>query len=165
MDEDGDTLTYTSFAGAPRSPRRPKWQSRTQVTTDTLSFSIRATTMLTAAASDGYGGIWSPVPSANFTGHLPSRPVKSPRVPPRALRSATRSPARPTTTVTTETDDALTYTLTGEAATSGAFVIDAASGQISVAEGATLDYEAKSSYTGEVNWTVQGQAGCRQPHD
>ena len=62
-----------------------------------------------------------------------------------------------------DTDDALTYTLTGEAATSGAFVIDAASGQISVAEGATLDYETKSSYTGKVNWTVQGQAAVAEP--
>ncbi|MXY98465.1 MAG: hypothetical protein F4Z29_12135, partial [Gemmatimonadetes bacterium] len=57
-----------------------------------------------------------------------------------------------------ETDDALTYTLTGEAATSGAFVIDSATGQISVQEDANLDYETKSSYTGQVNWTVQGQA-------
>ncbi|MDE0473185.1 MAG: fibronectin type III domain-containing protein, partial [Gammaproteobacteria bacterium] len=56
-----------------------------------------------------------------------------------------------------ETDDALTYTLTGEAATSGAFVIDSASGQISVQEDANLDYETKSSYTGSVTWTVQGQ--------
>ena len=56
-----------------------------------------------------------------------------------------------------ETDDALAYTLTGEAATSGAFVIDSASGQISVQEDANLDYETKSSYTGSVTWTVQGQ--------
>ena len=56
-----------------------------------------------------------------------------------------------------QTDDALTYTLTGEAADSGDFVIDAASGQISVAEGATLDYATKSSYTGQVNYTVQGR--------
>ena len=54
-----------------------------------------------------------------------------------------------------QTDDALTYTLTGDAAT--AFVIDAATGQISVKEGASLDYETKDSYTGEVKWTVQGQ--------
>ncbi len=59
-----------------------------------------------------------------------------------------------------ETDDALTYTLTGEAATSGAFVIDSATGQISVQEDANLDYETKSSYTGKVNWTVQGQAAA-----
>ena len=59
-----------------------------------------------------------------------------------------------------QTDDALTYTLTGEAATSGAFVIDSATGQISVKQGATIDYETKSSYTGKVNWTVQGQAAA-----
>ncbi|MDE0194174.1 MAG: fibronectin type III domain-containing protein, partial [bacterium] len=57
-----------------------------------------------------------------------------------------------------ETDDALSYSLTGEAATTGAFEIDAATGQISVKEGASLDYEAKTSYTGKVHWTVQGQA-------
>ena len=44
------------------------------------------------------------------------------------------------------TDDSLEYTLTGDAAT--AFVVDPATGQISVAEGATLDYETNSSYTG-----------------
>ena len=57
-----------------------------------------------------------------------------------------------------QTDDALTYTLTGEAATSGAFVIDSATGQISVAEGADLVYDTQSSYTGQVNYSVQGQA-------
>ena len=55
-------------------------------------------------------------------------------------------------------NETLTYTLTGEAATSGAFEIDSSTGQISVAEGATLDREAKSSYTGKVSWTVNGQA-------
>ena len=59
-----------------------------------------------------------------------------------------------------ETNDALRYTLTGEAATSGAFVIDSATGQISVQEDADLDYETKNSYTGKVNWTVQGQAAA-----
>ena len=59
-----------------------------------------------------------------------------------------------------QTDDALTYTLTGEAATSGAFVIDSATGQISVAEGAALVYDTQSSYTGQVNYTVQGQAAA-----
>ena len=52
----------------------------------------------------------------------------------------------------------LTYTLTGEAADSGAFVIDSATGQISVAEGATVNYATKSSYAGQVNYTVDGQA-------
>ena len=55
-----------------------------------------------------------------------------------------------------QTDDALTHTLTGEA--TDAFVIDAATGQISVAQGATLDHDTKDSYTGQVEYTVQGQA-------
>ena len=53
---------------------------------------------------------------------------------------------------------ALTYTLTGEAATSNAFEIDSATGQISVKEGATLDHETKNSYTGKVEYTVDGNA-------
>ena len=57
-----------------------------------------------------------------------------------------------------QTNDALSYTLSGEVSTSGAFVIDSATGQISVKQGATLDRETKSSYTGKVHWTVQGQA-------
>ena len=57
-----------------------------------------------------------------------------------------------------ETDDALTYTLTGEASTSGAFVIDSSTGQISVQEDANLDYETKSSYAGKVEYTVNGYA-------
>ena len=52
--------------------------------------------------------------------------------------------------------ETLTYTLTGEAATS-AFVIDSSTGQISVKQGVTLDYETKSSYTGRVTWSVQSQ--------
>ena len=63
-----------------------------------------------------------------------------------------------------QTDDALTYTLTGEAATSGAFEIDSATGQISVKQGATIDYEAKSSYTGKVNWTVTRPSRVRDAH-
>ena len=52
-------------------------------------------------------------------------------------------------------EETLTHTLTGEA--SGAFEIDASTGQITVKTGATLDYETKSSYAGKVTWTVQGQ--------
>ena len=70
------------------------------------------------------------------------------------------------------TDDALTYTLQGKAADSGLFVIDSASGQISVADGATIDYETTDTfieepspngfsvrtYTGQVHYTVDGNA-------
>ena len=54
-------------------------------------------------------------------------------------------------------DETLTHTLGGEAATSGAFEINSTTGQISVKQGATLDYDTKSSYKGTVTWTVQGQ--------
>ncbi|MDE2640993.1 MAG: cadherin domain-containing protein, partial [Chloroflexota bacterium] len=57
-----------------------------------------------------------------------------------------------------QTDDALTHTMTGDVADSGLFVLDSATGQLSVAEGASLDHEAKSSYTGKVHFTVQGRA-------
>ena len=53
--------------------------------------------------------------------------------------------------------ETLSYSLTGEAAISGAFVINSATGQISVKSDATLDHETKSSYTGKVKWTVNGQ--------
>ena len=49
----------------------------------------------------------------------------------------------------------LSYTLTGDAAT--AFTINSSTGHISVKEGATLDYETKSSYTGKVKWKVHAQ--------
>ena len=75
-----------------------------------------------------------------------------------------------------QTDDALTYSLTGKAADSGLFVIDSATGQISVAENAVLDYETDDThreieywppdsknvhskfYRGEVRYTVNGHA-------
>ena len=72
-----------------------------------------------------------------------------------------------------QTDDALSYTLEGKAKDSGKFVIDSASGQISVAQGATLDYETDDAhreaetfngeviakfYRGEVHYTVDGHA-------
>ena len=74
-----------------------------------------------------------------------------------------------------ETDDALAYTLTGSAMAK--FAIDSATGQISVAEGATLDYEnddvdiqvetmedgsVRKFYTGTVKYTVDGIAASIQ---
>ena len=73
--------------------------------------------------------------------------------------------------------DALTYALTGKAKDSGLFVIDSATGQISVAENAVLDYETDDThreieywppdsgkqysakfYRGTVSYTVDGHA-------
>ena len=53
-------------------------------------------------------------------------------------------------------DEVYTYTLTGEAATSGKFEIDSTTGQIKVKSGATLDYETEDSYSGKVKWTLSG---------
>ena len=64
-----------------------------------------------------------------------------------------------------QTDDALTYTLTGEAATSNAFTIDSATGQISVKQGATIDYETKNSYTGKGELDRAGPGSLRRHHD
>ena len=50
----------------------------------------------------------------------------------------------------------LSYKLTGDAATP--FVIDAATGQITVKTDGKLDYEDTNSYTGQVEYTVEGQA-------
>ena len=59
-------------------------------------------------------------------------------------------------TATPYNDDYISYGFDGEAADSGKFVIDYETGQISVKEGATLDHETKSSYTGRVHWVMYG---------
>ena len=59
-----------------------------------------------------------------------------------------------------QTNDALTYTLTARRRRPAPSSIDSATGQISVKQGATIDYETKTSYTGRVNWT---RAGARKP--
>ena len=59
-------------------------------------------------------------------------------------------------TATPYNDDYISYGFDGEAATSGKFVINHETGQISVKEGATLDHETKSSYTGRVHWVMYG---------
>ena len=65
-----------------------------------------------------------------------------------------------------EPDESYTYELTGEAAESGMFAVNPVTGQISVVQAPTLnngvgqprlDFETKNSYTGQVEFTVQGQ--------
>ena len=154
-DLDSDTLTYWATAEHPGV-------LEASVSSDfwlVIDAHNPSSTTVTYGVHDGYGG------------HASGAVTLTPRaIPTRSV--AERSPAgtavgdpvtgTPYDDGDDETDDALTYTMTGEAATSGLFVIDAASGQISVAEGASLDYETKSSYTGEVNWTVQDQAAVAE---
>ena len=116
-----------------------------------------AATTITYGAHDGFGGYV--YRTFTFTGKLTvTRAVAENS----AAGTAVGDPVTgtPYDDGDDETTDALTYTLTGEAATAGAFVIDSATGQISVKQDANLDYETKSSYTGKVNWTVQGQAAA-----
>ena len=153
VDEDGDTLTYTSFAAHPGILDVEMKQDPSDYRY--IEFLNPAATMLTATASDAYGGFIS-------------RAVQVAAIDPQTREVDENSPAGtlvggrvtgiPYDDGDPDTDDALVYTLTGEAADSGLFVIDSSAGQISVAKGATLDYETKNSYTGQVNWTVQGQA-------
>ena len=119
-----------------------------------------ATSSVTYGVSDGYGGYASKSidvsgSADSFNGADLSRSVAENS----AAGTAVGDPVTgtPYDDGDDQTDDALTYTLTGEASTSNAFTIDSATGQISVKQGATIDYETKSSYTGRVNWTVQGQ--------
>ena len=104
---------------------------------------------VTYGAHDGYGGYVFQVISVGGISFM-TRDVAEDS----EAGAAVGAPVRGTPYGT----ETLYYTLTGEAATSGLFEVDSATGQVSVAEGATLDGETKSSYTGKVKWAVNGQA-------
>ena len=157
-DDDGDTLTYAASAQYPGVLRLGiEGEDSDKLRIHVLN---PATSSVTYGVSDGYGGYASKTidisgSADSFNGADLSRSVAENS----AAGTAVGDPVTgtPYDDGDDETDDALTYTLTGEAATSNAFTIDSATGQISVKQGATIDYETKSSYTGRVNWTVQEQ--------
>ena len=148
-DADGDTLTYTASYAHPGVMK-----ASVNGTTLWTDFRNPGTTTLTYGAHDGFGGYVSRTATISSTGTV-TRSVRENSA--AGTTVGARVPGMPYDDGDDETDDALTYTLHGEAATSGAFVIDSATGQISVKQGASLDYETKASYTGQVKWTVQGQ--------
>ncbi len=146
-DGDGDTLTYSAsseYAGVLTA-------AITGSDGDVLRVTVNnpAASTVTYGVSDGYGGYASL--SVEITG---ARSEARSVLENSAAGTAVGNPL----TGTPHGTETLSYTLTGEASTSGAFEIDSATGQISVAEGSTLDYETKSSYSGQVSWTVKGQA-------
>ena len=63
----------------------------------------------------------------------------------------------PVTAMDADEDDTLAYSLADE---SGSFQIDSESGQITVAEGASLDYEMQTSYTVTVTATDGEEASA-----
>ena len=146
-DADGDALTYTA------SYEHPGVMSvSVSGTTFSTYFRNPGTTKLTYGAHDGYGGYVERTATITSTANE-TRSVRENA----AAGTAVGRPVAgtPYDDGDDQTNDALTHTLHGEAA--GSFVIDSATGQISVKQGASLDYETKASYTGQVKWTVQGQ--------
>ena len=157
LDEDGDALIYSSFAEHPGILSVSIQEDPSDLRL--MQFLNPATTTLTAAASDGYGG---------YVARAAPITARDPQTRSVLENSPEGTPVGDPVTGTPyddgddQTDDSLTYSLTdgtnGDA--TSAFVMDATTGQVSVKQGATLDYETKNSYTGQVNWTVQGQAAA-----
>ncbi len=144
-DADSDTLTYLA------SPAQPGVLTTAITGSDADTLTVTAVnpaaTTVTYGVSDGYGGYVSRTVTYTGTANV-SRSVDE--------NSAVGTAAGDPVTGTPYKSETLSYSLTGAAA--DAFVIDSSTGQISVKTGTTLDYETKDSYTGKVNWTVQGQS-------
>ncbi len=150
-DDDGDTLNYS--ASSPYPGLVNVWFSGARLGVHALNPTPAGGFHITYRAQDPYGGVsgdarYRITVVANVSRSIPERS-------PGGTAVGNPVAGTPYDDGDDQTDDALTHTLTGEA--TDAFVIDAATGQISVKEGASLDYETKDSYTGEVKWTVQGQ--------
>ena len=142
-DADGDTLTWAASSQYPGLINA--WVDGTHL--NSTAVNPEASTV-TYGAHDGYGGYASR--TVTITGVAnPVRDVAEDATAGTAVGRAVQGKPYQ--------GAALTHTLTGDAAGTGSFVIDSATGQISVAENAGLDYETISVYTGQVTWTVQGQ--------
>ena len=153
-DPNGDALTYTASstpAGIVTATIEDVEENGSTVKKLRIHLlnPITGAANVTYGAHDGYGGYVFQVISVGGFANMTREVAEN--------SAAGAAVGDPVTGIPYGTET-LFYTLTGEAATSGAFEIDSSTGQITVAEGATLDHEAKSSYTGKVAWTVNGQA-------
>ncbi|MYD64374.1 MAG: hypothetical protein F4X26_00005, partial [Chloroflexi bacterium] len=141
-DADSDTLTYTAAAQHPAllgvSLTGDAGEAHLQVT-----LLNQGSSKVTYTASDAYGGQVTRTTTIGITAK-------------RSRRIAENSPAGTLVgdpvTGTPYNGEALSYSLTGNAASSGLFVINSSTGQISVAQGATLDYETDDSYRETETW-------------
>ena len=153
-DPDGDALTY-SVSSTPAGIVTPTIEDVQENGNTVKKLRIHLLNPITGAANvtygvhDGYGGYVFQVISVGGISYQTREVAEN-----AAAGTAVGDPV----TGTPYGTETLFYTLTGEAATSGLFEIDSSTGQISVAEGANVDHEAKSSYTGKVKWTVSGKA-------
>ena len=150
-DSDGDTLNYAAFSEYPGMVGAWLWG-------DPPRIGVRAhnpgSATITYAARDAYGGhlnlTFKTTGLANETRSVAENS-------PAGTHVGRHLGGTPYDDGNDETDDTLTHTMTGEVAESGLFALDTTTGQLSVAEGATLDHETESSYTGQVHFEVQGQ--------
>ena len=143
-DADGDTLTYSASTNYPGVLT----VGIEGDDSDTLRIHMLnpSTARVTYGARDAYGGYVSQIIDVSGFANV-TRSV--------AERSGGGTNVGSPLTGTPYREETLTYTLTGDA--TSAFVIGSSTGQISVKQGVTLDYETKSSYTGRVSWDVQRQ--------
>ena len=163
-DPDGDTLTYSASAEKPALIGvSVSGEPGSAVLTANL-LNQGAASKVNYTASDSYGG--QVTRSANITVTAKtSREI--------AENSPAGAVVGDPVTGTPYNGVALTYTLSGKAKDSGLFVIDSATGQISVATGANIDYETDDThreielyngevfakfYRGMVSYTVNGHA-------
>ena len=142
-DPDGDTMTFWVSSQYPGII--DVWMKNDQVQ---LNARNPAASTITYGVSDAYGGY----ASGTFTATGVQNETRSvmDNVPPdwKVGAPITGNPYA---------GETLAYKLTGEAASED-FVIATSTGQISVPHGGLfLNHEKKSSYTGQVTWTVQGQ--------
>ncbi|MDE2869004.1 MAG: fibronectin type III domain-containing protein, partial [Chloroflexota bacterium] len=158
LDPDGDAMSFSASAEYPGVLTARIVAIGIGPGTDVDTLNVEGinpgSSTVTYGAHDGYGGYVSRTITVTVTGS--ERRSVSDRAPAGTLVGDPVT-GTPYDDGDDQTDDALTYTLTGEAADTGTFVIDSATGQISVAEGATVNYATKSSYTGQATYTVQGQ--------
>ncbi len=160
-DADGDALTYSASAehAALVGVSLSGAAGSSVLTADLLN---QGASKVSYTASDGYGGQVTRTASITVTAKTVRDILEG-----SPAGTAVGAPV----TGTPYNGVALSYVLKGKAKDSGLFVIDSASGQISVAEGAVLDYDTDDThreietyngevfakfYRGEVHYTVDG---------
>ncbi|MXY15554.1 MAG: hypothetical protein F4Y57_00705, partial [Acidobacteria bacterium] len=148
LDDDSDTLTFETSSTRPGVASVSIETNGTNFITYTRN---PGTATITYGVRDGYGGYASRTVNVTvYANPTRSVPENSPAGTNVGAPVTGRQPPPPNDNQT------YTYTLTGEAATY--FQIDGSTGQVTVKQGTSLDYETKNSYTGKVNWTVQSHA-------
>ena len=151
QDSDEDALSYSASSQYPGVMKA--WIDGGNLKVQTLN-PTRAATTVTYGASDAYGGYVSRTVDVTGTMGTVQASIVENACCGRYVRLIKGVPYDDGNS---ETDDSLTYTLTGDAFVSGPFAHDAATGWISLGSGKSLDYETKSSYTATLSWVVQGQ--------